>query len=100
MKYENTGVNYQVLDEFKRLCQHAANETRLKNFQWIKPQESTRGESAFVYETKNEFLVHVEEGLGSKNIVADEYYDLTNQSFFENIGIDLVSTIVNDLVTT
>src|SRR6185295_20304526 len=40
------------------------------------------------------------EGLGSKNLVADAMLELTGHSFYKNIGIDTVATIVNDLITT
>ncbi|MFI5379171.1 MAG: AIR synthase related protein, partial [Tepidisphaerales bacterium] len=42
---------------------------------------------------------HVEEGLGTKNLVADAMLQLTGRSFYRNIGIDTVATIVNDLAT-
>jgi phosphoribosylformylglycinamidine cyclo-ligase len=59
-----------------------------------------RGESAYLLESPDEFLAHVEEGLGTKNLVADAMLELTGRSFYANIGIDTVATIVNDLVTT
>ena len=59
-----------------------------------------RGESAYLVESPDEFLAHVEEGLGTKNLVADAILELTGKSYYENIGIDTVATIVNDLVTT
>jgi phosphoribosylformylglycinamidine cyclo-ligase len=45
-------------------------------------------------------LAHVEEGLGTKNLVADAMLDLAEESYYANIGIDTVATIVNDLITT
>ncbi|MBL9201664.1 MAG: phosphoribosylformylglycinamidine cyclo-ligase, partial [Opitutaceae bacterium] len=45
------------------------------------------------------FLAHVEEGLGTKNLVADAVYAATGKCFYREIAIDTVATIVNDLIT-
>ncbi|MBV8463970.1 MAG: phosphoribosylformylglycinamidine cyclo-ligase [Acidimicrobiales bacterium] len=58
-----------------------------------------RGESAYLLETPTGYLAHVEEGLGTKNLVADAMAELTGRTFYHAIGIDLVATMVNDLVT-
>src|SRR5688500_19625008 len=62
--------------------------------------EPIRGESSYLIETPNEIRAHVEEGLGTKNLIADAMRTLTGRSFYRNVGIDTVATIVNDLVTT
>src|SRR5688500_8018138 len=62
--------------------------------------EPIRGESSYLIETPNEFLAHVEEGLGTKNLIADAMQKLTGRRFYRNVGIDTVATIVNDLITT
>ena len=66
----------------------------------LKEPEAIRGESAYLLESAEEFLAHVEEGLGTKNLVADAMLKLTGKSYYQNIGIDTVATIVNDLITT
>ena len=101
MNYEQAGVRYDMLDAFKRACQQAASTTTgaLNNHGLSEPK-SIRGESAYLMETPDEFLAHVEEGLGTKNLVADAMLKLTGKSFYRNIGIDTVATIVNDLITT
>ena len=38
--------------------------------------EMSRGESAYLIETTDSYLAHVEEGLGTKNLVADALYRL------------------------
>jgi phosphoribosylformylglycinamidine cyclo-ligase len=58
-----------------------------------------RGESAYLIEADDHFIAHVEEGLGTKNLVADAVQAATGRSFYREIGIDTVATIVNDLVT-
>jgi len=101
LSYESTGVNYDVLDAFKRACQRAAATTTnaLAQHGMTEPP-GIRGESAYLIETPDAFLAHVEEGLGTKNVVADAMLDLTGKSFFVNIGVDVVATIVNDMITT
>src|SRR5690242_2006427 len=100
LSYENSGVNYDVLDAFKRACQKAAATTTgaLQQHNLREPP-AIRGESAYLLEASDHYLAHVEEGLGTKNLVADAMLKLTGQSFYRNIGIDTVATIVNDLIT-
>jgi phosphoribosylformylglycinamidine cyclo-ligase len=101
LSYEQSGVNYDRLDAFKRACQRAAAATApvLALHQMSEPPD-VRGESAYLIEENDRYLAHVEEGLGTKNLVADAMLALTGQNFYRNIGIDTVATIVNDLVTT
>ena len=100
LSYESSGVNYDQLDAFKRACQQAAKTTAglLKEHGYAEPA-STRGESAYLMEAADHFLAHVEEGLGTKNLVADAVYAATGKNFYREIAIDTVATIVNDLAT-
>ena len=100
LSYESSGVRYDELDEFKRACQRAAHATagELAAHGYAEPA-TTRGESAYLIEAADHFLAHVEEGLGTKNLVADAVYAATGRAFYREIGVDLVATIVNDLVT-
>lgn len=100
MNYDEAGVRYEPLDAFKRACQRAASTTAdaLKSHGFSEPK-SVRGESAYLLETPTEFLAHVEEGLGTKNLIADAMLAATGKSYYRNIGIDTVATIVNDLIT-
>jgi phosphoribosylformylglycinamidine cyclo-ligase len=101
MNYEQSGVRYDVLDAFKRACQSAAAGTTAALAEHdLKEPAKIRGESAYLLEAADEYLAHVEEGLGTKNLVADSMLKLTGKSFYRNIGIDTVATIVNDLITT
>jgi phosphoribosylformylglycinamidine cyclo-ligase len=101
LSYEQSGVDYDRLDAFKRACQKAAATTvgALHGHGLVEPA-NVRGESAYLLESPEEYLAHVEEGLGTKNLVADAVLAATGKSFYRNIGIDTVATIVNDLVTT
>ncbi len=100
MSYRDAGVNYDVLDGFKRACQKLAGQTGSSlGSRGMAEVPAMRGESAFLIETPTEYLAHVEEALGTKVLVADAMYQLTGQSYYANVAIDDVSTIVNDLVT-
>ena len=100
LSYEKSGVRYDQLDAFKRACQKAARTTAgvLKDHGYAEPA-TTRGESAYLIEAEDHFLAHVEEGLGTKNLVADAVYAATGHCFYREIAIDTVATIVNDLIT-
>jgi phosphoribosylformylglycinamidine cyclo-ligase len=100
LSYEKSGVRYDQLDAFKRACQQAARTTAgvLKDHGYAEPA-TTRGESAYLIEAVDHFLAHVEEGLGTKNLVADAVYAATGHCFYREIAIDTVATIVNDLIT-
>jgi phosphoribosylformylglycinamidine cyclo-ligase len=101
LSYEQSGVRYDALDAFKRACQrHAATTVAALGPLGLAEPRSVRGESAYLIETPSEYLAHVEEGLGTKNLVADAMLDLAEQSHYASIGIDTVATIVNDLITT
>jgi phosphoribosylformylglycinamidine cyclo-ligase len=101
ISYEKSGVDYDRLDAFKRACQKAAaTTTSMLRGHGLSEPPAIRGESAYLIETPEEYLAHVEEGLGTKNLVADAMLERTGKSFYRNIGIDTVATIVNDLVTT
>ena len=100
LTYSGSGVDYNALDPFKCLaqalaCQTASNIERF-GFNEVK---ASRGESAYLIETPEYYLAHVEEGLGTKNLVADEIFHLTGKSYYANIAQDTVAMIVNDLVT-
>ncbi len=100
LNYESSGVRYDQLDAFKRACQQAAKTTAplLAAHGYTEPT-NTRGESCYLMEAADHFLAHVEEGLGTKNLVADAVYAQSGNNFYREIAIDTVATIVNDLAT-
>ncbi len=100
LSYGSSGVDYDQLDAFKRACQRAAKSTAgaLADHGYAEPA-GIRGESAYLIEAADHFLAHVEEGLGTKNLVADAVYAESGANFYREIAIDTVATIVNDLVT-
>lgn len=100
LSYEQSGVDYGTLDAFKRACQRAAaGTTEALAIHGLSEPAGIRGESAYLLESPDEYLAHVEEGLGTKNLVADAMAKLGRPGFYRNIGIDTVATMVNDLIT-
>ena len=101
MTYAGSGVDYSALDPFKRRAQLAGRSTadairRLG----ISEVEMSRGESAYLIETSDSYLAHVEEGLGTKNLAADAMYRLVpGRSYYDHIAQDTVAMIVNDMIT-
>ncbi|OPZ23963.1 MAG: Phosphoribosylformylglycinamidine cyclo-ligase [Lentisphaerae bacterium ADurb.BinA184] len=99
LTYRAAGVDYDVLDGFKRMCQKAAAATsgHLRRHGMAEPA-AIRGESAYVMETDDGYLAHVEEALGTKILVADAMYRLTGTADgYRAVAIDDVATIANDL---
>ncbi len=102
MTYANVGVDYDAMDPFKRAAQRAARTTAVNLQLWImREDESSRGESAYLIERDDEYLAHVEEGLGTKNLVADAMHELfpDGPTFDDSIAQDTVAMIVNDMIT-
>src|SRR5689334_1878800 len=94
MSYEQSGVRYDALDAFKRACQRAASTTAAElAIHGLSEAPNVRGESAYLIEADDRYLAHVEEGLGTKNLVADAMLAKTGKSFYANVGIDTVATI-------
>jgi phosphoribosylformylglycinamidine cyclo-ligase len=100
LSYESSGVSYGPLDAFKRACQKAAlTTTDLLAAHGFREPSTARGESAYLIEADDHYLAHVEEGLGTKNLVADAVQAQSGTCHYRAIGIDTVATIANDLVT-
>lgn len=100
MTYEGVGVNYDAMDPFKRLAQLAGCETAKNIVRFgFAELEMSRGESVYLIETPDSYLSHVEEGLGTKCLVADAMYQLTGKTYYDHIAQCVVAMIVNDKIT-
>jgi phosphoribosylformylglycinamidine cyclo-ligase len=101
--YAGVGVSYDAMDPFKRMAQLAGRETAANisclNNGEFRELEMSRGESVYLVEAAKSYFAHVEEGLGTKNLVADEMYRLTGISYYDQIAQDTVAMIVNDMIT-
>jgi len=100
MTYTKVGVDYDTMDRFKRMAQLTARETagNISRFGFSEVKMS-RGESVYLVETPDSYLAQVEEGLGTKNLVADAMYLLTGKSYYDHVAQDTVAMIVNDMIT-
>lgn len=99
ISYSIVGDNYDTKDPVKKLAQNAALGTIIKNDKDFKEISDTRGESAFVWRQGSNLMASVIEGLGTKNLVADEMQKITGKTYYYVIGFDTVATIINDLIT-
>ncbi len=97
ISYASSGVKYELLDPIKKLAQQSALKTKFLLAPFTEISES-RGESAYVWDEGKSYKAFVIEGLGTKNLVADEMEKLTGQTFYDSIAQDTVAMIVNDLV--
>lgn len=100
--YSQVGDNYNTKDPIKKLAQTAASYTA-KNLEALgfKEISDSRGESAFVWQVdESTFMASVIEGLGTKNLIADEMRKITGKTYYDIIAHDTVATIINDLVTS
>ena len=97
--YSSTGVNYNAMDPLKRLAQLKARATagNLDRF-GAREIDTSRGESAYVWEEQDGYRAFVIEGLGTKNRVADETRKFTGRTHYDAIAQDTVAMIVNDLI--
>jgi phosphoribosylformylglycinamidine cyclo-ligase len=103
MTYASAGVDYDPMDRFKQMAQNAAHTTA-QNIERLgfRVVLESYGESVFLIEPidGNSYITaHVEEGLGTKNLVADAMYRLTGRSYYDHIAQDTVAMIVNDMIT-
>ena len=100
LSYEQSGVNYDLIDPLKVSAQRAAAATAghlaAHGFQEV---TASRGESAYVVDVGPFYLASIVECLGSKAIVADEMAALTGRSWYDAIAQDTIAMAVNDLIT-
>lgn len=99
LSYKDSGVNYEAIDYLKRIAQEAGKKT-INNLPLnYKEVSQSRGESAHVVDAGEYYFASVIEGLGTKSLVADEMYKLTDKTYYDNVAYDTVAMIVNDLIT-
>ncbi len=100
LTYSAVGDNYDTKDPVKILAQKAARQTsvnlRKHGFEEV---SDTRGESAYVWQQGNILMASVIEGLGTKNLIADNMGKITGKTYYDVVGHDTVATIINDLVS-
>src|SRR3989339_1848396 len=100
LTYSQVGDNYDTKDPIKKMAQTAAAKTGANLIKHgFKEISDTRGESAYVWKQGKIWMATVIEGLGTKNLVADEMRKKTGKTYYDLIAYDTVATIINDLVS-
>ena len=100
LSYEQSGVNYDLIDPLKVAAQRAAAATGAHLLQHgFREVAASRGESAYVVDVGPFYLASIVECLGSKALVADEMHQLTGRSYYDGIAQDTIAMAINDLIT-
>jgi phosphoribosylformylglycinamidine cyclo-ligase len=99
-EYERSGVDYSVLDKVKRTAiERATATTGLLASGGAREVPGSRGAAAYVIEVGGLTLALTTEGLGTKSVIAEEWFARTGESRFFDVAIDGVAAIVNDVVS-
>lgn len=100
LSYEQSGVNYDLIDPLKVSAQRAAAATAIHlAAHGFSEVAASRGESAYVVDVGPFYLASIVECLGSKALVADEMQRLTGKSYYASIAQDTIAMAINDLIT-
>lgn len=102
MTYAGTGVVYEDMDPFKRRAQEAATQTDSNAAMYgLIAVPETRGESVFLFwdAVRQCFWGHVHEGLGTKNLVADDAAAIVGWTVYKAIAQDTLAMGLNDAAT-
>ncbi len=92
-------VNYSQADPMKVLAQQEGRATTKNMPTGFSELAGTRGESAYVFQMGTQWGALVQEGLGTKSMVAQAVYEASGRSYFHDIAQDTVACIINDLVS-
>jgi phosphoribosylformylglycinamidine cyclo-ligase len=92
-------VNYSQADPLKILAQKQGLATAGNMPFGYSEVDGTRGESAYVFEMGGQWGAFVQEGLGTKSLIAQAVYKQTGKSYFAEVAQDTVACVINDLVS-
>ncbi|HEV7936812.1 MAG TPA: AIR synthase related protein [Solirubrobacteraceae bacterium] len=96
--YKAAGVDYDALDEGKRMAMARALATSsLLGARGGRALDASRGEPAFVFELGETTLAFVMEGLGTKSVIARQLLEDHGINRFADVAYDTVAAILNDL---
>jgi phosphoribosylformylglycinamidine cyclo-ligase len=96
--YKAAGVDYDALDEGKRMAMARALATSpLLGARGGGALDASRGEPAFVFDFDGRSFAFVMEGLGTKSIVARQLFERHGINRFADVAYDTVAAILNDL---
>jgi phosphoribosylformylglycinamidine cyclo-ligase len=96
--YASSGVDYEVLDQTKRIAgaAAAASAGALAGHGGVELSAS-RGQSAYVFEFGGRTLAFVLECLGTKSLIALEYTAAGGTNRWADVARDTVAAVVNDI---
>jgi phosphoribosylformylglycinamidine cyclo-ligase len=93
-------VNYSQADPLKILAQKEGLATARNMPYGFEEVAGTRGESAYVFKMGEQWGAFVQEGLGTKSLIAQAVYEKTGESsYFRYVAQDTVACVINDLVS-
>jgi phosphoribosylformylglycinamidine cyclo-ligase len=96
--YKAAGVDYDALDEGKRMAMARALATSpLMSERGARALDASRGEPAFVFDFDGRTLAFVMEGLGTKSVIARHLLERHGINRFADVAYDTVAAILNDL---
>ncbi|MFY8089047.1 MAG: phosphoribosylformylglycinamidine cyclo-ligase, partial [Rubrivivax sp.] len=96
LTYDQSGVQYDLIDPIKVAAQRAAAATATQLLaHGMQEVGASRGESAYVVDAGPFYLASIVECLGSKALVADEMHRLTGRSYYGAIAQDTIAMAVN-----
>src|SRR4051812_42103611 len=99
LSYEQSGVNYDTLDAFKRACQRAAAATtpalalRGRGVGGGAEGVGGRGAGASLREPPDGYVAQGEGGVGTKTLAADAMFERRGGLFYHAGGGDPVATM-------
>lgn len=96
----HTSVNYSLADPMKVLAQQEGLATAKNMPKGLSEVQGTRGESAYIFDIGGgRYGAFVQEGLGTKSLIAQKVLETTGKSHFAAIAQDTVGCIINDLIS-
>jgi phosphoribosylformylglycinamidine cyclo-ligase len=96
--YARAGVDYEALDEGKRLAMaRALSTSQLLSARGARALDDSRGQPAFAFELDGRTFAFVVEGLGTKSVIARQVLEGQGLNRFDAVAYDTVAAIVNDL---
>jgi phosphoribosylformylglycinamidine cyclo-ligase len=96
--YKAAGVDYDALDEGKRMAMARALATSpLLAARGGQALDASRGEPAFAFDFDGRTLAFVMEGLGTKSVIARHMLERHGIDRFADVAYDTVAAILNDL---
>ncbi|HEY2631657.1 MAG TPA: AIR synthase-related protein [Solirubrobacteraceae bacterium] len=96
--YKAAGVDYDALDEGKRMAMARALATSpLLAARGGQALDASRGEPAFAFDFDGRTLAFVMEGLGTKSVIARHLLEQHGSDRFADVAYDTVAAILNDL---